>query len=312
MKPLRIVLLVGCVVGLLGVGSVTQRFAGINVSVEFNLGQMERTLNRELRVFEAHADGKASWVYDALRSLWGNKADGDIARVSGGVFVGDMGRLWSTAPTRAEAKRVSSDELREVGLNFASEYGLPEERFVISTATDRAELLSEKGERTNVVLGFNVTLRRTLDQLAMVGPGGRVKVFLDVAGEPAGYLRVWREAEAIGTYPRRMLEEAVAELKENPLGPVIASDVVSVRVTAVRLAYYERGMFDAQQFIQPVFAFTCLARIEAVREELAYERYLLALEKGFEPILATGDRLQAEKRFEKPREGGPRIPGQDQ
>jgi hypothetical protein len=312
MKPLRIVLLVGCVVGLLGVGSVTQRFGGIDVSVEFNLGQMERTLNRELRVFEARADGKASWVYDALRSRWGKKADGDIARVSGGVFVGDMGRLWSTAPTRAEAKRVSLDELRAVGVDFASEYGLPEERYEVSTSTDQAELLSEKGERMNVVLGFNVTLRRTLDQLATVGPGGRIKVFLDAMGEPAGYLRVWRQAEAIGTYPRRMLEEAVAELKENPLGPVIASDVVSVRVTGVRLAYYERGMLDAQQFIQPVYAFSCLARIEGVREELAYERYLFALEKQFEPILPTGNRLQSEKRFEKPREDGRRIPGQDE
>jgi len=311
MKSLRIVLLVGCVVGLLAVGSVTQRF-GIDVSVEFNLDGAEKSLAGELRVFEAHAEGKASWVYDALHSLWGNKADGDVARVSGGVFVGDMGRLWSTAPTRAEAKRVSLDELREVGLNFASEYGLPEGRFVISTASDRAEMLSEKGERMNVVLGFNVTLRRTLDQLAMVGPGGRVKIFLDAAGEPAGYLRVWREVEAIGTYPRRMLEEAVAELKEDPLGPVIASDVISVRVTGVRLAYYERGMFDAQQFIQPVYAFTCLARIEGVREELAYERYILALEKQFEPILPTGDRLQSEKRFEKPREGGRRTPGQDE
>jgi len=311
MKPLRIVLLVGCVVGLLGVGSITQRF-GIDVSVEFNLDGAEKSLAGELRVFEARADGKSSWVVDALCSLWGDKADGNVARVSGGVFVGDMGRLWSTAPTRAEAKRVSSDELREVGLNFASEYGLPEERYEVSTSMDRAELLSEKGERTNVVLGFNVTLRRTLDELAMVGPGGRVKIFLDAAGEPAGYLRVWREAEAIGTYPRRMLEEVVAELKEDPLGPVIASDVVSVRVTGVRLAYYERGMFDAQQFIQPVFAFTCLARIEGVREELAYERYLFALEKQFEPILPTGDRLQSEKRFEKPREGGRRTPGQDE
>jgi hypothetical protein len=312
MKPLRIVLLVGCVVGLLGVGSVTQRFAGIDVSVEFNLDGAEKSLAGELRVFEARADGKSSWVVDALRSLWGDKADGDVARVSGGVFVGDMGRLWSTAPTRAEAKRVSSDELREVGLNFASEYGLPEERYEVSTSTDQAELLSEKGERMNVVLGFNVTLRRTLDQLAMVGPGGRVKVFLDAMGEPAGYLRVWRQAEAIGTYPRRMLEQAVAELKEDPLGPVIASDVVSVRVTGVRLAYYERGMLDMQQFIQPVYAFSCLARIEGVREELAYERYLFALEKQFEPILPTGDRLQSEKRFEKPREGGRRTPGQDE
>jgi hypothetical protein len=292
MKPLRIVLLVGCVVGLLGVGSVTQRF-GIDVSVEFNLDGAEKSLAGELRVFEAHADGKASSVYAALRSRWGEKADGDVARVSGGVFVGDMGRLWSTAPMRAE-------------------YGLPGEAFEISTASDRAELLTEKGERTTVLLGFNVTLRRTLDQLAMVGPGGRVKVFLDAAGEPAGYLRVWREVEAIGTYPRRMLEEAIAELKEDPLGPVIASDVVSVRVTGVRLAYYERGMFDAQQFIQPVYAFTCLARIEGVREELAYERYILALEKQFEPILPIGDRFQSEKRFEKPREGGSRIPGQDE
>jgi len=312
MKPLRIVLLVGCVVGLLGVGSVTQRFAGIDVSVEFNLDGAEKSLAGELRVFEAYADGKSSWVVDALRSLWGDKADGDVARVSGGVFVGDMGRLWSTAPTRAEAKRVSSDELREVGLNFASEYGLPEERYEVSTSTDQAELLSEKGERMNVVLGFNVTLRRTLDQLAMVGPGGRVKVFLDAMGEPAGYLRVWRQAEAIGTYPRRILEQAIAELKEDPLGPVIASDVVSVRVTGVRLAYYERGMLDMQQFIQPVYAFSCLARIEGLREELAYERYLFALEKQFEPILPTGDRLQSEKRFEKPREGGRRTPGQDE
>ncbi|MFC2100008.1 hypothetical protein ACFLSF_04175 [Candidatus Bipolaricaulota bacterium] len=310
MRSLRIVLLVGCVVGLLGVGSVTQRF-GIDVSVEFNLDGAEKSLARELRVFEAHAEGKTAGVYDALRSLWGDKADGDLARVSGGVFVGDMGRLWRTAPMRAEAKRVSLDELRAVGVDFASEYGLPEESFEISTASDLAEVLSEKGERMNVVLGFNVTLRRTLDQLATVGPGGRVKVFLDAAGEPAGYLRVWRGVEAIGTYPRRMLEEALAELREDPVGPVIASDVVSVRVTGVRLAYYERGMFDAQQFIQPVYAFTCLARIEGVREELAYERYILALKKQFEPILPAGDGFQSEKRLESPREGGPRTPGQD-
>jgi len=311
MKSLRIVLLVGCAVGLLGVGSVTQRF-GIDVSVEFNLDQMERALTRELRVFEAYADDKGSWVYDALRSRWGEKTDGDIARISGGVFVGDMGRLWSTAPTRVEPKRFSTDALREMGVQFAFEYGMPEERYEVSTATDRAELMTEKGERTNVLLGFNVTLRRTLDQLATVGPGGRVKVFLDAAGEPAGYLRVWRGVEAIGNFPRRMLEEALAELVEDPLGPVIASDVVSVRVTGVRLAYYERGMFDAQQFIQPVFAFTCLAKVEGAREELAYERYLFALEKQFEPLLPTGDRLPSEKRFERPREGGPKTPGQDE
>ncbi len=311
MKSLRIVLLVACAVGLLCVGNVAQR-SGIDVNVEFNLDKMERTLARELRVFEAYADNKASWVYDALRSRWGERADGDVARISGGVFVGDMGRLWSTAPTRAGAKRVSLDELRAVGVEFASEYGLPGERYEISTSTDRAELVSEKGERTNVLLGFNVTLRRTLDQLATVGPGGRVKIFFDAAGEPAGYLRVWRGVEAIGTYPRRMLKEAVAELKEDPMGPVIASDVVSVRVTGVRLAYYERGMFDAQHFIQPVYVFTCLAKIEGAREELAYERYFLALEKQFEPILPGGGQFQSEKRFEKPQEGGTKSPGLDE
>jgi hypothetical protein len=159
----------------------------------------------------------------------------------------------------------------------------------VVTSADTLEF-DKKGKRSNVTLNLNVTWRRMIGDYTSVGPGGRIKVFTDLSGNPVGYLRTLRKLDPAGEQGILSLREAADILKKNPLARVPLSGVTKISVTGIRLGYYEHGIKEAQSFLQPVFVFDCTATSEMnnVRNEVKFVQYVEALRKPLEPIWEVG------------------------
>jgi hypothetical protein len=170
--------------------------------------------------------------------------------------------------------------------------GLPGKQATVQRVSyEQMEMRDKAGRHTQLPMAANVTYRRLLGGYEGVGPGGKVKVFHDMRGNVAGYLRVWRTLTPISRgEPLISLDEAVKRFKENPLGRVMLSGVTRVEVLDMRPAYLELGLGDVQQYVQPIFLFDCMAYVQGGDREsqVPYVRYMEALVKVPEPLWPEG------------------------
>lgn len=265
----------------------------IEVVFEINLDELAKTLPEKLMLYRAAPDPIGIAQRQNLEHFFGTAAYFEVAEVSGGVFCADLSRLWAKAPRPGDRIRtLDSKEIRAAAEKFLSEIKAPtpSEQLQIYTATDTMEFMDNRGQRQVLPIGFSMTYRRLLGGCEVVGPGGKIKVFLDLNGQVAGYLRVWRaltplrEERLIGVY------QAADNFKKDPLGNLLLANVRKVRVIGLKVGYFELGMYESQRYLQPIYVFQCVAYLEANGQtwEVPYTRYMEALPQPPEPLWPTG------------------------
>jgi hypothetical protein len=153
------------------------------------------------------------------------------------------------------------------------------------------ELMDKNGERRSLPMGVNVTYRRLLEGYEVVGPGGKLKIFHDTNGDVVGYQRVWRKlSPEKERQPLISIRQAADRFKENPLGRTLLSDVDKIEVTEIRVAYLEHGIAVSQQYIQPIYLFSCIAQVKSGDRmaQVPYARYMEALVKPQDALWPSG------------------------
>jgi len=273
---------------------------GIEVVFQVSLDELARKLPEKLMVYRTYPDPEGMAQRTALERFFGRSAYFEVEQASGGVFCADLSRLWAKAPQPGDkVPTLGAQALRATAQGFlAAIRGIPEGEVTVSTSTDRMEFVDPRGRRQSLPLGYNVTYRRLLEGYEVIGPGGKIKVFLDLNGQVAGYLRVWRKLTPVREQALLSVYEAAERFKKDPLGTVLLADVKRVVVSDIRLAYLARGMADPQRFLQPIFVFTCTAytQAEGKGEQTQYVRYMEALSQPPESLWPKGGSYSPEDR----------------
>jgi hypothetical protein len=142
----------------------------------------------------------------------------------------------------------------------------------------------QRRQITEVLLDAGVVYRRTVKQVNVDGPGGLATITIDPEGEVSGFRLIWRPvAEMIDEVKVLPPDRAVATMKD--VAAKVRGDVEVVKAT---FGYFEQGMADAQEYLQPAYAMVYVVR----DREVAYKsaEVVPAGERTFEP-------LRGEKRF---------------
>ncbi|MCK0111972.1 DUF6345 domain-containing protein [Ornithinimicrobium sp. F0845] len=181
----------------------------------------------------------------------------DVDAGRGGVWAGDLGRLWRAEPVDtpdaeavAEIAQSTLDRTRMV-----PEFG---ERFRMTRGKVRyGQLLTEddggrSSRRGEAVFSQEVELdvsdRDDLKAktLPMFGGGGRFTTTVGDGGQVVGVAGVWRGAESVDERPLLEVDEALerAGIGTSP----------GVKVTSAELGYYAAPAFAAQDLLFPVYA----------------------------------------------------------
>lgn len=276
------------------------------IEVEFKvpLDELEKRLPRSMVLYRAEPDETAIGQRNTVVALFGKHAHVETQKQSGGIFSADLGRLWAEPLEKvSEARKMDKRAIQASAEGFLKRInGLPgKQKTVDRVSFDKMERMDKKGVRQSFSMGANITYRRLLNGYEGVGPGGKLKVFHDMQGNVAGYLRVWRKlTPEKDPQPVIALREATERFEKDPLGTVMLAGVARVEVNAMRPAYLELGMAEQQEYVQPVYVFDCVAYVKAGNREtkVPYVRYMQALVKPPEALWPAG---KAHKVVERPK-----------
>lgn len=286
------------------VTSSAVREGQIEVVFKVPLDELAKKIPAAMTFYRCGPDKKAV-QREALLEILGKDTHIEVHEASGGVFAGDMGRLWAKAPSIKDQYHLPDDKLiierTEKFLDMIG--GLSTDlKTVRRISVDTVELMDNKGERRSMPIGVNVTYRRILNGYEVIGPGGKLKIYHTTDGEVAGYQRVWRNIlEEDEKQPVQPIEKAAELFRKDPLGRALLSDVKKVEVTDIRLAYHEQGIAESQQYLQPIYQFTCIAHVMKSDNEVMqvpYTRYMTALVKPPVPLWPGDQKYEPDKRPE--------------
>ncbi len=100
------------------------------------------------------------------------------------------------------------------------------------------------------IIGVRVPFHRILDGLPVEGAGGRTVVYLDHERGLTGIDHLWHEIERVHApvLGLRPVEEALAEVRRRYGG-----GEGHIEVTDIRLAYFELGWDEDQDYLQPAY-----------------------------------------------------------
>ena len=101
------------------------------------------------------------------------------------------------------------------------------------------------------IIDLGVAFQRTIDGVAVEGPGGKIVIYLDHEGAVTGVDRLWREIEDRVQPVSRLvplqaaLDDVVKQWGREGHGQVLVEEA--------RLAYFELGWENAQDYLQPAY-----------------------------------------------------------
>lgn len=184
----------------------------------------------------------------------------DVDRGRGGVWAGDLSRLWDPSPTKipgvgavAEIATEAMERVHlipELGRQFRLTKG---EVRQATTVTERAGKRSaRKGESTfgrDVVVDVSDRDDIVGDSIPMFGGGGRFRATVGEGGQVVGAHGVWRDADAVDERP--LLTQAQALQRAG-----ISTRRKGVKITGSTLGYYSAPAFSGQELMFPVYAVT--------------------------------------------------------
>jgi hypothetical protein len=111
--------------------------------------------------------------------------------------------------------------------------------------------MDDGGQPEETILDAGVLFRRTINDVAVTGPGGALMVHIGPEREVVGARRIWRElGKQAGRVRIRPPEYAIQRLER--LLRAVEGEVI---VTKAEFGYFEQGPLDGQTTLQPAYAF---------------------------------------------------------
>ncbi len=103
------------------------------------------------------------------------------------------------------------------------------------------------------VIDVGVIFQRQLDGIPVLGPGGKIMVYLDAKGELTGIEQIWRPVKELHAKvesfraPQLAEKQMVRFLKQR--------SIENAQVEDVEIAYFEFGWNSKQTYLQPAYVF---------------------------------------------------------
>lgn len=181
------------------------------------------------------------------RSAWGLR----LFRRSGGWQYRDATR-WQVDDGQGSL-RITDEEAAQLALDAIARFEVAD-RSGLELA--RVRLLhvahAERGgaNHSERIIGGRVEFRRILDGLSAVGPGGKTVVYFDHERQLTGIDHLWHEIEGVHEPVARLrpVSEALEEVRRRYAGAE-----GRVEVSDLQLGYFELGLDDSQEYLQPAY-----------------------------------------------------------
>ncbi len=181
----------------------------------------------------------------------------DIDSGRGGIWSGDLGRMWQAEPMEAPDERAAV-EIGQAALERAHLAPKLNGQFRFNgTAVRYGQVAMEqdgerKTHRSEAVYSREIVVDASEmrdvpdDTLPLFGGGGKFTVTIGDGGQVVGLSGAWRQAEAVDERPVMPVEEAIAAAGLKPNG--------ELRIRSSRLGYYAAPAFVGQDLMFPVYA----------------------------------------------------------
>jgi hypothetical protein len=182
-------------------------------------------------------------------------AEGDrevsVYKASAGLRYHD-GARWQVDDGQADiqfsdedATGLAEDYVQSLGLASAAEMAIERVSHLRVAAADRTLT-----EIENRVIDVGVIFHRVLDGVPVLGPGGKITVYIDQYREITGIDRIWRtiarmERENVALVPYAQMLDGLTQRFDREGGVV--------DVLGVQFGYYEWGWEDRQEYLQPAY-----------------------------------------------------------
>jgi len=201
-------------------------------------------------------DGKAGVVNDGVLGMVEGTKALNVYTVSGAIWYADTAKLFRSV--EKEPKLPSDAEAMEIAETFLSSRGLFPSGAVVSNvvADEQCEINTSTKEVSNVIkTDLQVIFDRKIDNIPVIGPGSKLKVYIGNDGEVIGFYKAWRALEPYSECKIKTPEEAFENLKAGKCrfaGPIGFDKAI---VEEISLAYYIEAADKEQDFVEPVYVF---------------------------------------------------------
>lgn len=163
--------------------------------------------------------------------------------------VSDLVKTRTNVTSEVDAPIISQKILDKYG-------GLPPDAILNYVKTEYIYTynFSTKQDIPTDTVSTNVQYARSLDGKPVVGDGAYINMELGDNGELLYLNKVWRTVTADGNLPIQSVSVAIDKLRT---GEVInpKKDPYNVNVTKIRLGYFEKGMNQSEEYLEPAWLF---------------------------------------------------------
>ena len=180
----------------------------------------------------------------------------NIYTASGAIWYADTAKLFKSV--KKQPNLPSDTEAIEIAETFLSSRGLFPSDAVVSNvvADEQGEINTSTKEVSNVIkTDLQVIFGRKIDNIPVIGPGSKLKVYIGDGGEVIGFYKAWRALEPYRECKIKTPEVAFEELKAGKCrfaGPIGFDKAV---VKKISLAYNIEAADREQDFVEPIYVF---------------------------------------------------------
>jgi hypothetical protein len=193
----------------------------------------------------------------ADRGLWlvvqDKRASLEIYQASHSLRFGLLGADGEPRPTG----RINAKKARAVADDWVQQFGPAGARSELHSTAEAELLISRKAgtKPKRFVTALQVNYRFLLDELPLLGSGGKMQVAVDAAGTVTSAYRFWREPHGMSTVRLTPAERAFATFARSPLFSDLTDESARAEVTEVRVGYFALPPTEAQMVLVPVYEF---------------------------------------------------------
>jgi hypothetical protein len=133
------------------------------------------------------------------------------------------------------------------------------------------------------VIDVGVAFQRVIDDVPVIGPGGKVMVYIDHEGRLTGVDRIWREIQAID---RADIELQPPEFAQQDVVRSWGSEGSGViGIEDIRFGYFEMGWDGVQRYLQPAYVLPLTISAHDGRPVMRSEHFVAAATDSPEPLM---------------------------
>ncbi|MDD2522928.1 MAG: hypothetical protein PHW11_08960 [Anaerolineaceae bacterium] len=178
----------------------------------------------------------------------------EVFKASGGVRFIDRSR-WMVDDQKSkisykddEAIEIATSYIKKRKLAKSDEFKLLKvTHLYVGSADEKLKNVEERAIDTGVLF------QRMVNGVPVLGPGGKMMVFLDVNGEFTGLEKIWRPIIEVN---REVEGIQKPEFAENKLARFLKNcNVMKADVEDMEFGYFEQDWGDRQKILQPAYVF---------------------------------------------------------